>query len=231
VSDALVDIVIASFGEPGTPSPDLAATLDAVRCCTDVPHRVILERSTASAARNRNRALARASAPWICFLDDDALVTPGWCGGLLAALARHPAFTLAGPKLNLDARHLFCFGIGFAPPAHIAPLGYGALDDGSADAWIEPFAIPTTCLLVRRDAAAAAGPFDEAYGACQWEDVDYYLRLRAAGFRGLVTGAVTVFHRHRHRYAGGGDNEQRFLRRWGGRLAELGGAGMAENRP
>ena len=31
-------------------------------------------------------------------------------------------------------------------------------------------------------ALEAAGGFDPGYGSCQWEDLDYYLRLRRLGF-------------------------------------------------
>ena len=50
------------------------------------------------------------------------------------------------------------------------------------------------CLLVRRDAALAAGLFDERYFLYE-EDVDFCAALRAGGGRVLFTPAATVVHR------------------------------------
>ena len=49
------------------------------------------------------------------------------------------------------------------------------------------------CLLVRRDAAVAAGLFDERYFLYE-EDVDLCAALRARGGRVLFTPAVEVTH-------------------------------------
>jgi GT2 family glycosyltransferase len=49
------------------------------------------------------------------------------------------------------------------------------------------------CLLVRRDAAEAAGFFDERY-FLYWEDVDFCAALRARGGRIIFTPAAEVVH-------------------------------------
>ena len=71
----LVDIVIPSLATSREAPPHLRLCLDSLRDFTDVPSRVLLETSGRSAAVNRNRALARGTAPFVCFLDDDAWVT------------------------------------------------------------------------------------------------------------------------------------------------------------
>jgi GT2 family glycosyltransferase len=49
------------------------------------------------------------------------------------------------------------------------------------------------CLLVRRDAAEAAGFFDERY-FLYWEDVDLCAALRSRGGRILFTPAAEIVH-------------------------------------
>ncbi len=221
----LVDIVIASWLGAAGSADQLELCCESIRGFTAEPHRVLVERSFDSAAVNRNRALARSTAPFVCFLDDDAWVTPGWCTGLLELVTRGDRVAMAGPKLKLEDGRIFCCGIEHRPPSSFLPTGYGDEDDGRFRAVREPFALPSTCLLVRRDALEAAGGFDPGYGSCQWEDLDYYLRLRRLGFRGLLNGAVTVYHRHLFRSSTYESNSEHFFRTWAGLLPALAAVG------
>lgn len=223
---ALVDIVIASYTGNPAGAETLELCLESLRAFTGVPHRVLLERSGDSAAVNRNRALARSTAPVVCFLDDDAWVTPGWCEGLLAVL-EHGRVAMAGPKLKLENGRVFCFGIEYRHGQSFLPIGYGDEDDGRYDRVYEPFAIPSTCLLVKREAVLTAGGFADGYGSCQWEDLDYYLRLRRLGYRGLLDGRVTVYHRHLFRSSTYDDNSDFFFRTWSEHLPSLAAAAAA----
>jgi O-antigen biosynthesis protein len=220
VTDPLVDIIIASLERPGGLPEHLELCLETIRCYTDVPHRILLERSKESAAVNRNRGLRRSVASYVCFLDDDSWVTPEWCTKLLDVLKRNAQIAMVGPKLKLEQGQIFCFGIEYRPPWTFLPVGYGDEDDVKYDIDVEPFAIPSTCLMVRREAIDAVGGFDEGYESCQWEDLDYYLRLRSKGFRGVVTGAVTVYHRHMFRSASYEANSTLFRQTWARTLPE-----------
>jgi GT2 family glycosyltransferase len=53
------------------------------------------------------------------------------------------------------------------------------------------------CMLVRREAFAAAGGFDERY-FLYWEDADLCRRLRAAGHHVRYAPAATAIHRVGH---------------------------------
>jgi GT2 family glycosyltransferase len=209
-----LDIIVASFGDPNESPNHLRLCLHTVHAFTDISHRVLLERSSASASVNRNRALARVEAPYVCFLDDDAWVTPYWSARLIEVLESSPEIGMVGPKLKLGDGRLFCFGIARTGVGEFQPFAYNAIDDGRYCGLAEPFALPSTCLMVKRAAVLAAGSFDERYSACQWEDLDYYLRLRLAGFRGLVNGAATVYHRHMFRSNAYELNRAIFVETW-----------------
>jgi GT2 family glycosyltransferase len=229
MNGSVVDIIIASLEIDGGSSKCLELCLETVESFTgDVPHTIVLERSTESASVNRNNGIQRSSSPFVCFLDDDAWVTPGWLSGLLEIMENGTGIGMAGPKLKTEDGRIFCFGLSFDPPSDVGPVGYGE-DDGEAYAGLfEPFAIPTTCLLVRREAVESAGLFDTGYKSCQWEDIDYYLRLRKSGYRGLVTGAVTVYHQHLFRSNHYDENTKLFLDQWSEHLVEFDNA--RENR-
>lgn len=52
------------------------------------------------------------------------------------------------------------------------------------------------CMATRRDVIAAVGPFDEAYPLFYWEDIDYAIRVRKAGYD-LAVISETCFHHRR----------------------------------
>ena len=214
----ILDIVIPSFKDADDRGEDLEFCVQAVREYTEVAHRVLVERSNASAAENRNRALAKVSAPYVCFLDDDAWVTPGWAGVLLRRIQSDATIAMAGPKLKFETGRIFCTGIDYVPPDDFAPMGQGDADDGKHDFVHEPFAIAATCLVVKTEAVHAVGGFDEQFRSCQWEDLDYFLRLKSLGFRGVVDCAATVYHRNQFRTTHYEKNKELFMGKWKGKL-------------
>jgi O-antigen biosynthesis protein len=54
-------------------------------------------------------------------------------------------------------------------------------------------AVTAACLMVRRDAFEAVGGFDESL-AIAFNDVDFCLRLRAAGYRNVVVPGAVLYH-------------------------------------
>lgn len=139
-------------------------------------------------AAARNTGLATARTPLVAFLDSDVVPEPGWLAPLLEAFA-DPAVGLAAPRIVA------------LPPIEGLLGRYEAvrssLDLGPDPALVVPRSrvayVPSAALLVRR---AAAGPgFDEALHAA--EDVEFELRLHAAGWRMRYVPAARVAHDHR----------------------------------
>jgi GT2 family glycosyltransferase len=82
----------------------------------------------------------------------------------------------------------------------------------------EMSAVSGACLMTRRDVFEHAGGFDEQFSQAFW-DVDYCLRIRALGFRVLITPLAEMTWGEAAR-AGGGDvagkDARTFAERWGG---------------
>lgn len=84
--------------------------------------------------------------------------------------------------------------------------------------------------MLDRAVVARVGWFDEGYVQAYWEDLDYMLRLKDAGIRyGRALDALVCHYHSRTIHEGGVKpypyfeaNRQRFLRKWGNRLQEVG---------
>lgn len=117
----------------------------------------------------RNTGIDRSTGQYISVLDADDLVEPDYLELMLAALDAAPdaAAVYCGYR-TVDPANRPLFQVK-RPPALPPERLHAALLDGN---FIAP-----PCILVRRDAYAQAGPFDERLTAC--EDWDMWLRIAA----------------------------------------------------
>jgi GT2 family glycosyltransferase len=169
-----------------------------------------------------NRGAAAARGEYLVLLNNDTEVrTPHWLEALLEQGER-PGVGAVGARLLYPDGRIQHAGIlvglnGVAGTAHRTLRGSGHL--GLAEAIQECSAVTAACMLVRRSVFEAAGGFEEGL-AVAYNDVDFCLRLRAAGHRVLYTPCATlVHHESATRPPRDDPRERRFMReRWGGAL-------------
>jgi GT2 family glycosyltransferase len=125
-----------------------------------------------------NRGMRRAAGRRLVWLNNDAIVGPGWLEGLSAALTGAPGAAAAGPMTD----HM-------APPQQLCRPFATRRSGRATDV---PF-LGGFCLMLDRAAARAVGPLDEGF-VWGWEDMDYCLRLRDAGYRLVLARDVFVRH-------------------------------------
>lgn len=176
-----------------------------------------------------------AGAAWdmgaaaILILNDDALVQPAAVGLLAAALAADPRVAAASARLTYRHRPGILNGTGGVVDrrrAFAALRGEGEPDAGQYDRSPDPDYPSGAASLIGRAAWEAVGPFDEAC-YLYYEDVDWGLRAREAGWRVRYVPQALVLHLGsagtaadpaRRRYYNV-RNRLRFARRWGGGAA------------
>jgi len=134
----------------------------------------------------RNTGVEAASAPLLCFLDDDVDVPPGWLDALLAAAGSHPGHDVFGGPIRprLEGGRLHACG---REPLPITHLDLGTRDRDADFVWGANMAI-------RRSAIERLGAFDPRLGGAGDEE-DWQRRLRAAGGRILYVAAAGIDHR------------------------------------
>jgi N-acetylglucosaminyl-diphospho-decaprenol L-rhamnosyltransferase len=164
-----------------------------------------------------NQGFRATSAERVLFLNPDATLQPGALRALLDGMGDA---ALSAPRLVLpdgtDQESPRAFYDLTTVLARRTPLGRTDLGrraalrhlparDGAADVdWVTGAA-----MLLRRDAVAAAGPFDERY-FLYFEDVDLCRRLHATGRRVVFQPSARV----RHRFGGGSRRQVPWNRLW-----------------
>jgi hypothetical protein len=155
-------------------------------------------------AAANNAAILRAGSPLVLLLNSDTLVPAGAIDTLVARL-RATGAVAAGPRLvDGRGRPEVSFGRMLSPWTELQQarlVRAAAASTPSARRRIarhvsrERFVdwVTGACLLVRREAALAAGLLDERYFMYE-EDVDFCAALRARGGRILFTPHAEVTH-------------------------------------
>lgn len=125
-----------------------------------------------------NRGMRAAKGRYLLWLNNDTVPGPGWLDALLAALRSDEKLAAVGPLTD----HM-------APPGQVVkrfrPPAGPELRDA---AFLGGF-----CFLMRREALERAGFLDERF-VWGWEDMDYCLRLRQAGWRLALARHLFVKH-------------------------------------
>ena len=161
---------------------------------------VIRSRENLGFSGGHNLALARARGRYRLILNPDTRIDPGALGVMVDFADRNPAVGAVGPRLE-DGRGNLERSWGGSPGTlplishklllhrlfpyrRLARLRSGAADVG----WVTG-----ACLMVRREAAEAAGPLDDGMFMCH-EDVEWCMRLRSAGWRVVYLPQSRVVH-------------------------------------
>lgn len=161
--------------------------------------------------RAANLAASKTSAERIVFLDDDCEVSSNWLEQLLSHLS-DTTIGLVSPKLMYPNGMIFSAGF-YSQAMHC--IGRGELDLGQHSVVRECEAMPGPCWLLRREIFERIGGFDEQFYPCQFEDIDYCIRLTNAGLTIICDGRATAIHHHCQRVGGAlVKNRERFFAKW-----------------
>jgi GT2 family glycosyltransferase len=153
--------------------------------------KVILNSENFGFAKANNQGIAQATGEYIVLLNNDTIVPPGWLGRLLWHL-RDPRVGAVGPvtnfvgneaKVEVDYRN-WVEMVAFA--AEYTRTRWRLVSD------IHMLAM--FCLALRREVYERIGPLDEQYGIGMFEDDDYSIRLKRAGYRVICAADAFVHH-------------------------------------
>ncbi len=200
-----------------------------IKRASSVPVRIIRNRKNRFFAGGNNQGLRAARGRYLMLLNADTIVTPGWLSGLVACAERRPELGIIAPYTNHAAGLQVLW-----PPAYrsleelpIWSRRWSRRNRGKVRVvpWLIAF-----CVLIPRGVLEAVGYLDDDFGPGGFEDYDFCLRVRLAGYECAIAEDVYVHH-----FGGRGyvnmrynalrkDNREFYWSKWGAKLAERWGA-------
>jgi O-antigen biosynthesis protein len=168
-----------------------------------------------------------ARGEYVCFLNSDTLLTPGWLSALVRTIRSYPQCGAVGAKLVHPDRKLQEAGSIIWNDGSTCGFGRGADPLQPEFGYLrEVDYCSAACLLIRKDLLVSVGGFDDRYAPAYYEDADLCLSIRQAGYKVVYQPNAVVFHVE----FGSSDtgkavdlqlrNRSRFITKWGDRLLE-----------
>lgn len=162
-----------------------------------------------------NQGIRASTAPYVCLLNNDTVVMPGWLEEMVRVAESDPAIGLVNPQSTT-------FG---SVPAQRTLDGIRAHAEAVARERGQTRELATAigfCLVITRRLLETIGLFDEQYGMGNFEDADFTKRGLAAGFRAVLALGAYVYHEEKASFkhqrgweAAFRANQQMFYRQWG----------------
>jgi GT2 family glycosyltransferase/glycosyltransferase involved in cell wall biosynthesis len=143
-----------------------------------------------------NVGARQARYEFLVLLNSDTVVTDGWLDGLKNALATDSRIGVASPVTNSAGNEIQIDSDAAASYPHQARR-YAARIRGRRKPVREPQRLVFFCVMIRRDLWERLAGLEEGYAAGNFEDDDFCLRARLAGYELVVARNVFVFHYER----------------------------------
>jgi GT2 family glycosyltransferase/Tfp pilus assembly protein PilF len=168
-------------------------TLEMLRAIDDPHVRVIYNPTNRGFAGGNNDGLRVASGEYVILLNNDVVVTEGWIEGLLRPFAKIPALGVTAPRSNRVVGDQVVYDANYQDIDELDALARARRGAFRDRGYITDRAIGL-CLCVSREVLEQIGGLDENYGVGNFEDDDFCLRVRAAGYKIFVCDDVFIHH-------------------------------------
>jgi GT2 family glycosyltransferase/tetratricopeptide (TPR) repeat protein len=197
-----------------------AETVEWLKSLPDV--RVIFNAENRGYAAGNNQGLAAARGEYVVLLNNDVVVTDGWLDGLLDAFDRVPGLGISAPRSNKVAGNQQVTDAVYADMTQMHGYARARRERFRGQHYLTDRAIGL-CLCIARRVIDDVGGIDEQYGTGNFEDDDFCLRVRAAGYQIAVCEDVFIHHFGSQTFAANKvdwastmrENWHKFAKKWG----------------
>lgn len=156
------------------------------------------------------REAQQAGYRYIALLDNDAVVLPGTLAGMMSRLAHHEDIGVVGPAMcKMDTPEMVQeVGANVLPEDGAFHLNYPSERYSAISReLLECDYVPACCLMTTGAVIAQVGVFDEQF-FLYWDDIDWCVRVKDAGWRVVADPLVCALHK------GGGVNATNTIPRY-----------------
>lgn len=154
----------------------------------------ILNSRNAGFAAGNNIGIRRTTGDIIILLNSDAFPPPGMLGRLAEHLARNNDLGMVGPVTNAAGNEQCIYSGTDSSIEEKIKAGLHYATSGGSDILLA-YRLDFFCVAIPRRVLDQVGLLDEDFGRGYYEDLDYSLRVKAAGFRLGVAEDTFVYHR------------------------------------
>jgi len=143
------------------------------------------------------RILGRKEIKYICLLNNDTLVKPGWLEYLVSALESDENIGSCQPKILslINPEIIDAVGISINKYGLAGQDGNNEKDLGQYNKELEIFGVCAGAALYRAKMLNQIGLFDKDFFA-YYEDVDLAIRARLFGWRSVCVPQAVIYHIH-----------------------------------
>lgn len=136
-----------------------------------------------------NKGLKLASGDALLLLNNDVIVSRNWLKNMQRCLYSRRDIGLVGPLTNYaSGRQQIDM-----PYTNLEEMSL-QLNEPDSTKWQRVDRIVGLCMLFKRELMEDIGLLDERFSPGHYEDDDYCMRARNAGYRLIMSGDVFVFH-------------------------------------
>jgi GT2 family glycosyltransferase len=168
-------------------------TLAMLRAIDDPHVRVIYNATNRGFAGGCNDGIAAARGEYVVLLNNDVIVTDGWLDGLLAPFERSPGIGVTAPRSNKVAGHQQLPFLSYESEAGLETFAAQRNQMFARSGYFTDRVIGL-CLCASRTLLEQIGGLDERFGLGNFEDDDFCVRVRAAGYAIYVCDDVFIHH-------------------------------------
>ncbi len=146
----------------------------------------------------RNLAWAKATQPYVVFMDNDtAVCTPDYLARLCRHMDDEPSLGVLGPKLIYPyiPHTIQCAGCMVNPMGRVRFRGRGKprFHIAFSRTMVVPVLI-SACWIMRREFLDTLDGLDELFHPVQYEDLDFCMRVNQVGYHCAYTPEVEIYH-------------------------------------
>ncbi len=181
---------------------------------TETVHiKIIFNDKNLGPGKGRNIALKIMDADYVCFVDSDVKVSPGWLSTMIALADGNSEIGMLNPSSN---------NFNQVPPDDMPVDRYAVSLAPFKKEYIEVGQCISFCMLIKAEVVRTIGFIDEDYILAMYEDTDYSRKASAAGYLCAIAKGAYVWHyghgstgRVRQMDAIAEKNKARFYKKWG----------------
>jgi GT2 family glycosyltransferase len=211
-------------------------TLAVLRTMDDPHVRIVYNKENRGFSGGNNDGIAHAGGEYVIILNNDVIVTPHWAEDLVDAFRRIPGLGISAPRSNRVVGDQQLPDATYSTEEQMFAYAADRRRAFSQRGYLTDRAIGF-CWCIHRTVLDTIGALDERYDLGNFEDDDYCMRVRAAGYWIYVCDDVFIHHFGSRSFAANNvdyratmeANWEKFANKWGftGPLSEQGYQGRA----